>query len=66
MFELLYQILRKEAEVPVYVDVFNGGQFMSAEQCIEMFPVAGLHFMSDSLFAVPHPREVVCHTVPVL
>ena len=44
--------------MPVYVDVFNAGRFLTAAQCVDKFSVAGMHYMSEDLFFVPPPQQV--------
>jgi F-box protein 21 len=54
---------RSKAEELVYVDVFNGGRFMTSEQCMDMFPMGDIHFMPESLFSVCCPREIYSRMV---
>jgi hypothetical protein len=56
--EYVFNVHRSKAEELVYVDVFNGGRFMTSEQCMDMFPMGDIHFMPESLFSVCCPREV--------
>ncbi|XP_062510833.1 F-box only protein 21-like [Corticium candelabrum] len=52
-----------QVPVPVYVDVFNAGRFLTAAQCVDKFSVAGMHYMSEDLFFVPPPQQVFARMV---
>ena len=41
-----------------YIDCFNGGRFLSEEQCLEMLYMGNLGFNSHGFFEKATPRQV--------